>query len=51
MDISKQPILCDCCGKEIMAEVKDGKLIIIQHRHGKNHFSVTKINGLTKIEK
>lgn len=35
-----QPITirCDCCGEEIMAVERGGKLVILQERHGKKHF-------------
>jgi len=43
------PLLCDCCGKEKLAEVKDGKLIIFDTRHGRRHFVVVEIEKLQHL--
>lgn len=39
-------VFCDCCGKEKLAEIKDGKLIIYDRRHGQRHFVVLSIQSL-----
>jgi len=33
-------IKCICCGKEILAEIKDNKMVIMDRRHGKKHVVV-----------
>ena len=35
-----QKIMCDCCGEEILAEIRDKKIIIIDKRHGRRHVVV-----------
>ena len=35
-----EKIVCDCCGREILAMRRDGKIIIAAHKHGKKHFAV-----------
>ena len=44
------PLYCDCCGKEKLAEIRDGKLIIFDTRHGQRHFVVIKIDYLTTFK-
>lgn len=39
-------IYCDDCGCEKLAEVKDGKLIIYDRRHGQKHFVVVSLKEL-----
>lgn len=36
-------IWCACCGTQKLAEVKDGKLIIYDRRHGVRHFAVVSL--------
>lgn len=36
----RQPIRCDCCGDEVIAEWAGDRLIIKQRRHGKTHTGV-----------
>jgi len=55
-------IYCDCCGKRVMARLENGKLIIVNHNHGKNHVVTLPVEffadmtqrpidgGLTKIK-
>ena len=33
-------IYCDDCGREKMAEIRDGKIVIKDRRHGKRHVAV-----------
>ena len=33
-------VYCDDCGREKMAEVRDGKVVIVDRRHGKRHVAV-----------
>ena len=40
------PVMCDCCGKEKLAEIKEGKLVIYDTRHGQRHFVVLDIQKL-----
>ena len=35
-----EAVYCDDCGREKMAEIRDGKLIIMDRRHGKRHIAV-----------
>ena len=37
MTESREPIYCDCCGKEIVAMIIGDRVVIIQRRHGKEH--------------
>ena len=37
---SRVPIYCDDCGREKLAEVRDGKLVIADRRHGQRHVAV-----------
>lgn len=46
--ITREPIMCDCCGKEIVAQRLDDRIIIKQRRHGKDHFGIV---WLTQPEK
>ena len=36
-------IYCDDCGREKLAEVRDGKLVIADRRHGRRHVAVIPI--------
>lgn len=40
------PIMCDDCGREKMAEIKDRKIVIYDTRHGQRHFVVLDIDKL-----
>ena len=40
------PVMCDCCGKEKLAEIRDGKIVIYDTRHGQRHFVVLNIKDL-----
>lgn len=40
------PVMCDCCGKEKMAEIRDRKVVIYDTRHGQRHFVVLDIDKL-----
>jgi len=44
-----RPIMCDCCGKEQLAEIKDGKLIIFTKRHGQRHFVTIDICAILSV--
>ena len=33
-------VYCDDCGQEKMAEVRDGKVVIVDRRHGRRHVAV-----------
>ena len=33
-------VYCDDCGLEKMAEVRDGKVVIVDRRHGRRHVAV-----------
>ncbi len=38
MPDDREPIYCDCCGKEVMAwRLPDGRIIINDRRHGEKH--------------
>lgn len=42
-------IYCDDCGKEKMAELRDGKLIIIDRRHGRRHVASLPLSELGRL--
>lgn len=42
-------IYCDDCGKEKMAELRDGKLIIIDRRHGRRHVAALPLSVLKQL--
>jgi hypothetical protein len=37
MSESREPIYCDCCGKEVMAWRVNGRIIVNDRRHGERH--------------
>ena len=39
----KKAIFCDDCGQEKMAEIRDGKLVIVDRRHGKQHGAIVDV--------
>jgi hypothetical protein len=38
--LTYEKIKCDCCGNEMLAEIRENKIIIRDRRHGKNHMVV-----------
>ena len=42
----RHSIYCDDCGREKLAEVRDGKLVIADRRHGRRHVAVIPIEPL-----
>ena len=36
----REPIFCDDCGQEKMAELRDGKIVIVDRRHGRQHVAI-----------
>lgn len=44
-----QDVMCDCCGREILAEIRDGKVIIFTERHGRRHFTVIELAQVGKV--
>ena len=40
---NKEPIFCDDCGQEKMAEIRDGKLVIADRRHGRQHVAIVDV--------
>ncbi len=38
--VEKHSIYCDDCGREKMAEVRDGKIVIVDRRHGRRHVTI-----------
>ena len=42
-------IYCDDCGREKMAELRDGKLVIADRRHGRRHVAVLPLSGLIRL--
>ena len=40
---NKEPIFCDDCGQEKMAEIRDGKLVIVDRRHGRQHVAIVDV--------
>lgn len=41
--VANTVIWCACCGTQKLAEIKDGKLIIYDRRHGVRHFAVVSL--------
>ena len=42
---NRTPILCDCCGSELMAErMADGRILIYAKRRGKTHHVIVDID-------
>ena len=39
----KEAIYCDDCGQEKMAEIRDGKLVIVDRRHGRQHVAIVDV--------
>lgn len=37
MSKARLALKCDCCGRQTLAEVVEGKLVIKARRHGKTH--------------
>ena len=44
-------IKCDCCETETLAVVRDGKLIIIDKRHGRKHMVVLTLEEIRDLIK
>ena len=42
-------VYCDCCDNQKMAEVRGGKVIIMDRRHGKKHIAVVSIAELSRL--
>ena len=47
---SRFAIYCDDCGREKLAEVRDGKLVIADRRHGQRHVAVIPLTHLPSID-
>ena len=41
-------VYCDDCGREKMAEVRDGKVVIVDRRHGRRHVAVIPLGRLSE---
>ena len=41
-------VYCDDCGREKMAEVRDGKVVIVDRRHGRRHVAVIPLSRLSE---
>ena len=39
----REPIFCDDCGQEKMAELRDGKIVIVDRRHGRQHVAIVDV--------
>ncbi len=46
--VEKHSIYCDDCGREKMAEVRDGKIVIVDRRHGRRHVAVIPLGRLSE---
>lgn len=42
-------LYCDCCGREKLGELRAGKLVIMDRRHGKKHIAVLPLAELEKL--
>lgn len=49
MNDNRMVIYCDCCGTEKLAEIVEGKLVIMDRRHGKRHIFSERIDTLAKF--
>ena len=38
--IEDSSVYCDDCGREKMAEIRNGKIVIMDRRHGRRHVAV-----------
>jgi hypothetical protein len=47
--IDGKSIYCDCCGREKLAEIKDGNLVIKDSRHGEKHVVIINCSELLDI--
>ncbi len=47
---SRFAIYCDDCGREKLAEVRDGKLVIADRRHGQRHVAVIPLTHLPSVD-
>ena len=45
MTDTREPIYCDCCGKEVLAWRVNGKIIVKDRRHGEKHTLSLDIRG------
>ena len=43
-------VYCDDCGREKMAEVRDGKVVIVDRRHGRRHVAVIPLGGELEVK-
>ncbi len=39
----REPIFCDDCGQEKMAELRNGKIVIVDRRHGRQHVAIVDV--------
>ena len=42
---SRRLLMCDCCNREIMGEVRDDKVIFTARRHGRKHVLTVPLHG------
>ncbi len=52
--LKEGPIYCDCCPghrHEKLGEIRDGKLILMDRRHGVRHVAVVPLGGFDKVAK
>jgi hypothetical protein len=42
-------VKCSCCGKELLAEIRDDKMIIMDKRHGRRHLVVITLEDILSI--
>ncbi len=47
----KHSLYCDDCGREKMAELRDGKLVITDRRHGRRHVAVIPLSELQSLHR
>lgn len=47
--LAASAVYCQCCGKEKLAEIRDGHVIIYDTRHGRRHFVVLQLSSLLTI--
>jgi hypothetical protein len=42
-------VMCDCCKKEVLAEIRENKLVIIDKRHGRRHLVVLTLEDIKAL--
>ena len=49
MTETREPLRCDCCGKEIMAMIIGNRCVIMKRCHGKEHYCTLTVDMLREL--